>query len=267
MSVSTSPPPAPHPLYNTTYTLHTLTPLHNLPAPTALAPHARRLLNQLRASTLRGVDLAPANTPAARTGALQQCTWTPLPVPHAGLQLTLAYEHQTYAALFLGDGPHYPLLLTRMPAAQRAALVAFLAAEFDTLPLPLALPDALLRVAVNCYVGATRGARGGEVALSFAPRVGAPALKRVAITVASEDVHGFWQRGESGGGFLGALGAHLEEAVGLRVHEVDLVKVALGGFVLASEGKAKFCAGDGAVEEVIALVMQEAAGRGKWGQK
>jgi hypothetical protein len=132
-------------------------------------------------------------------------------------------------------------------------LLEYLETNFDTLPLPLQLPEALLRGCLEGYVAETGGG-GREVALIFGGK--AEGLKRITITLSGEDVAGFWQRRE-GGRFLDVLGGHLEEVMGLRIDEVELQKVASGGFVMAVEGKVKFFEGGG--EAVIEAVFQEAA--------
>ncbi|KAI5842677.1 kinetochore complex Sim4 subunit Fta1-domain-containing protein, partial [Tricharina praecox] len=243
-----------HPLYNTTYTLHALTSLYKFPALTAAAlkPHSRRLLQRLRGDSLRGVTL-PTNTTdpsLSRAGKLLSVTWLPLhPEPPAtrGVHIELTYESASYTALLIGSdsGPaepegfmRLPLLMSRMPSLLRETLLSYLTTTFDILVLPVALEDELLRRALDMYVDCLEGGGGKSVVMAFAPTEG-EGLKRVEITIEAADVGGFWQRrGE--GGFLEALGRHCLDAMGLRLEEVALVKVATGGFVLAAEGKGKF---------------------------
>ena len=268
-----SPPPTPYPVYNTTYTLHTLTPLYNFPTLTAAAlkPHSRRLLQLIRGDSLRSVALPSSTTDPSlsRAGKLLTATWLPLssePPATRGIHIELTYESASYTALLIGSdsGPEepegftrLPLLMSRMPSPLRETLLSYLTTTFDILALPMALEDELLRRALDMYVDRLEGGGGKSVVLSFAPRE--EGLRRVEITVEAGDVGGFWQRGGEGG-FLEALGRYVLEAMGLRLEEVALVKVATGGFVLAVEGKGKFFEGE-AGGEVLGLVL-EVAGRG-----
>jgi hypothetical protein len=279
-----SPPPEeePHPLFNTTYTLHTLTPLFSFPALTtaALKPHAKRFLQLLRGDVLRGVTI-PGNSSEksqlSRAGKLLRCSWTPLPpIPGeaiTGVRIDLEHENTIYTALLLGSSParttekeaftNLPLLFTRMPTPLREPLLRYLSTTFDTLPLALALPDALLRDCLDSYIAESGGGGGKEVILTFAPRSQTEGLKRVSITVEGEDVSRFHDRVQGEEGWLAVLAGHLESVSGLRLGEVSLVKVAVGGFVLAAEGKGKFFGGGGeATRQVVEKVLKEAAGRG-----
>ncbi|KAF8250755.1 hypothetical protein K440DRAFT_639250 [Wilcoxina mikolae CBS 423.85] len=273
---SPSPAPEPHPIYNTTYTLYALPPLFSFPALTssALKPHAKRLLQLFRGENLRGIALPPPSTEQAqlsRAGRLLSCTWTPLPSfadedDPIGIRIDVKYENASYTTLLMSDGrgaakegfTRLPLLLSRLPSSLRSQLLDYLATNFDILPLPLELPETLLRQCLDEYITASRGGGGKDVVLTFAGK--GEGLKRVTITVASEDVEKFWRRGEGGGedgaGFLRTLGGHLESAMGLRIEEVVLVKATTGGFVLAVEGKGKFFEGGGSA--VVEKVLQEA---------
>jgi hypothetical protein len=275
------PEEEPHPLFNTTYTLHTLTPLFSFPDLTsaALKPHAKRLIQLLRGDVLRGVNI-PGNSSEksqlSRAGKLLRCSWTPLPpIPReamTGVRIDLEYENTIYTALLLGSPArmtekeaftNLPLLLTRMPTPLREPLLRYLSTTFDTLPLPLALPEALLRDCLDSYIAETGGGGGKDVILTFAPRGQAEGLKRVSITVEGEDVSRFHDRVEGEEGWLGVLAGHLESVSGLKLGEISLVKVAVGGFVLAAEGKGKFFEGGGeATRRVVEKVLKEAAGRG-----
>jgi hypothetical protein len=279
---SPSPPPSPHPIYNTTYTLHALPPLFSFPAltPSALKPHAKRLLQLFRGENLRGIALPPTESEQAqlsRAGRLLSCIWTPLSSfadeendSLIGTKIDVKYENVSYTALLVSDGreatkeefTRLPLLLSRLPSPLRSQLLDYLATNFDTLPLPLGLPETLLRRCLDEYIAASQGGGGNDVVLTFAGK--GEGLKRVTVTITAEDVEKFWRRGEAGGeksgeGFLRTLGGHLENAMGLRIEEVVLVKIATGGFVLAVEGKAKFFETGGSA--VVGKVLQE-AGRG-----
>lgn len=70
----------PYPLYNRTYNLFRLSPLHHGDAPLladrTLRTHAKRLKEQLKGDNVRGVqvDFASAED-TARLGPLEECTW------------------------------------------------------------------------------------------------------------------------------------------------------------------------------------------------
>ena len=180
-SPSASPAPEPHPIFNTTYTLHSLPPLFSFPALTAasLKPHSRRLLQVFRGENLRGIALPPTSseqTQLSRTGKLLSCVWAPLRPYRSrddgddddehdehdehdggdrpiGVKIDVVYESASYTALLVSDGQastadgftRLPLLLSRLPGPLRQQLLDYLAANFDTLPLPLELPQTLLR--------------------------------------------------------------------------------------------------------------------------
>ncbi|KAA8909463.1 kinetochore complex Sim4 subunit Fta1-domain-containing protein [Sphaerosporella brunnea] len=284
-----------HPLFNTTYTLHTLGPLFSFPAltPAALAPHSKRLLQHLRGDVVRGVTI-PTSEQAqlSRAGKLLQCTWSALPrIPAAGeeeeqqeeeeaeaevtgVRIELVHENASYTALLLGLTPSeqkvkkeftsLPLLLTRMPSPLREPLLKYLATTFDVLLRPLPLPDLLLRECLDAYIAKSAGGGAKDVVLTFVPGgEGVEGLKRVTITVDGEDVARLHARVAEGESWLGLLGEQLESVSGLRLTEVDLVKVAAGGFVLATEGRGKFFEGGAkATRWVLGRVLKEAAGRG-----
>ncbi|KAI5810504.1 kinetochore complex Sim4 subunit Fta1-domain-containing protein [Pyronema omphalodes] len=257
------PPPPPHPIFNTTWSTFTLPALYNLPlSARSLNPHSQRFLQLLHGQNTRSIPLPSTTTTATttRSGTLQSCLWELLPAPYPGIIITLTYEQATYSSLLLSDGgrsksgfTRVPLLLSRFPGEIRGVLLEYLATNFDTLPLGLGFSEGVLRGCLEGYVAGTGGG-GKDVALVFAGR--AEGLRRISVTLSGEDVAGFWER-RDGGRFLDVLGRHLEDVMGLRIDEVELVKVASGGFVMAVEGKVKFFEGGG--EAVIEAVLQEAA--------
>ena len=119
-----------YPLYNTTFTLHRLSPLYTgskVPLHNArLLPHARRFRDILAGDVLRGVrvGLGPEDDVLARVGALQTVTWRLL-VPEErwdgggeetqldgddttigltasrGILVTITYEKMIYTAIML----------------------------------------------------------------------------------------------------------------------------------------------------------------------
>ncbi|KAL1795595.1 hypothetical protein ACET3X_005819 [Alternaria dauci] len=126
----------PYPLYNRTYNLYRLSPLHCHDTPllleASLRSHAKRLKEQLKADNVRGVqvDFAGAED-TAKLGPLEECSWELIgdedawidrhrqsidpdasqlsslshlsPDRARGLQVSLEYEKQTYNALLLRD--------------------------------------------------------------------------------------------------------------------------------------------------------------------
>ncbi|KFZ17268.1 hypothetical protein V502_04647, partial [Pseudogymnoascus sp. VKM F-4520 (FW-2644)] len=182
------PPPTPtYPLYNTTYTLHRLSPLHSF-LPSSLPSHATALHEILTGSTLRGVriGLDTSSDALSRAGALRSVTMRPLRSPagweavHAvdepddtdavdeegwGVIIEIGYEKAGYTAILLRDingsvvegeegFTHLPLLLTRLPPPLRATLLEFLATRFDTRASPLHLPSLFLKKALGGYIDA-----------------------------------------------------------------------------------------------------------------
>ncbi|CAN9156425.1 unnamed protein product [Alternaria alternata] len=126
----------PYPLYNRTYNLYRLSPLHCHDTPllleASLRTHAKRLKEQLKGDNVRGVqvDFAGAED-TAKLGPLDECSWEMIgdedawidrhrqsidvdashlsslsqlsPDRARGLQVSLEYEKQTYNALLLRD--------------------------------------------------------------------------------------------------------------------------------------------------------------------
>ncbi|KAI4649281.1 hypothetical protein J4E93_003597 [Alternaria ventricosa] len=126
----------PYPLYNRTYNLYRLSPLHCHDTPllvdASLRTHAKRLKEQLKGDNVRGVqvDFAAADD-TAKLGPLDECTWELIgdedawidrhrqsmdpdasqlsavfqltPERARGLEVSLEYEKQSYNALLLRD--------------------------------------------------------------------------------------------------------------------------------------------------------------------
>ena len=157
----------PYPFYNTTYTLHRLTPLYlstTRPIDTSvLQHHARRFREILIGDVLRGVRVGLETDILTTAGLFQKVTWRLLPdedawdallaedetswnettmtINHSrGIWICVVYERNTYTGLLLRgqqDGviegfQHFPLLMTRMPASLRDVLVEYLESNFDT---------------------------------------------------------------------------------------------------------------------------------------
>ena len=153
-----------HVIYNSTFTLHRLSPLHMtnvqefITSPANLENHARHL-----AESLKG-DLFQSSTAlgdgqdddSSRLGSLKHCRWSRLPDGEDGnnvavtvdgygvldgIRIDIEYENGSYTALLLKDlkgrqshsNTEYrlPLLLSRMTAPIRSILLDFLAFTFD----------------------------------------------------------------------------------------------------------------------------------------
>jgi hypothetical protein len=125
----------PYPLYNRTYLLYRLSPLHHDATPLleerSLRTHAKRLREQLKGDNVRGVEVDFAGTEDAlpNLGPLQECDWDMIGDEDAwidrhrhlidpdssqisaattveqarGVQVTLEYDKQSYNALLLRE--------------------------------------------------------------------------------------------------------------------------------------------------------------------
>jgi hypothetical protein len=156
----------PYPLYDTTFTLHRLSPLHvstTLPiSTTILQYHAQRFREVLVGDVLRGVRVGVENDALTAAGALKIVSWRLLPpedawnVPQSeeetrledttgtidasrGILVIIEYERNTYTAILLKEDnsvqdnfQHFPLLMTKMPGSLREALIQYLTTSFDT---------------------------------------------------------------------------------------------------------------------------------------
>lgn len=172
-------------LWNTSWTLHRLSPLHHgkefhslLGNQAALRTYASRLRVQL-AGDLFSSAHTPLNAPGAvdddifsRTGPLKDCVWETLSAPStqatseklSGILVTLEYENITYKAALLAapDGrrisarrqqsTQLPLLLTRFPNPLRQTFISFLSANFDTYCSVLRLPSTFMYTALGMYI-------------------------------------------------------------------------------------------------------------------
>ncbi|ELR06990.1 hypothetical protein GMDG_02312 [Pseudogymnoascus destructans 20631-21] len=219
-SLSGAPPAPVYPLYNTTYTLHRLSPLHAF-TPSSLPSHAAALSEILTGSTLRGVriGLDTSNASLSRAGALRSVSMRPLRSPdgwaavHAaaepdesrqeggeggwGVIIEMTYEKANYTAILLrdikspatttteGEFTHLPLLLTRLPPPLRTTLLDFLSTRFDTRASPMQLPSPFVKKAMGGYIEALV-AGGGEVRSA-----------NIDITISRDDIPNFLQRGGS----------------------------------------------------------------------
>lgn len=178
----------PYPLYNRTYNLYRLSPLHHGDAPLlaerALRTHAKRLKEQLKGDNVRGVqvDFASAED-TTKLGPLEECNWDLLgdedawidhyrllqdpeasqlspPSEVRGIEISLEYEKQTYNALLLQDSGNtiapdgfsaLPLLLVKMPGPIREVFLQYLRTAFDAHVAPLRLPSSFITSSMETY--------------------------------------------------------------------------------------------------------------------
>jgi hypothetical protein len=181
----------PYPLYNKTFQLFRVSPLHHGAAPLlndrSLQAHAKRLKEQLKGDSVRGVqvDFAAAED-TAKLGPLGDCSWelfgdedawidrhrqsvepdasqlTTVFTPDRarGIEISLEYEKQSYNALLLRDpgvtsSPDgfisLPLLLVKMPGPIREIFLSYLRTAFDAHVAPLKLPSAFITSSLETY--------------------------------------------------------------------------------------------------------------------
>ena len=182
----------PYPLYNRTYNLYRLSPLHHGESPLlndrTLRLHAKRLKEQLKGDNVRGVqvDFASAED-VAKLGPLEECNWDMIgdedawidryaqladldasqlstgtsPDRARGVQVSLEYEKQSYNALLLRnpgvtsspDGfTSLPLLLVKMPGPVREIFLNYLRTAFDAHVAPLRLPSSFITSSLETYL-------------------------------------------------------------------------------------------------------------------
>ncbi|GIJ87949.1 hypothetical protein Asppvi_006863 [Aspergillus pseudoviridinutans] len=177
-------------LWNTSWTLHRLSPLHHgkefqslLGNQAALRTYASRLRVHLTGDLFTSAQ-APLSAAGAvdddvlsRTGSLRDCVWETLSAPFteatseklSGILVTLEYENITYKAALLAaqDGrrtsarrkqsTQLPLLLTRFPTPLRQTFMSFLSANFDTYCSVLRLPSTFMCTALEMYIDILMG--------------------------------------------------------------------------------------------------------------
>ena len=198
-------------LFNTSWTLHRLSPLHHgkdfetlLDNPAALKAYQTRLRDQLTGDVLAGLH-ASATTAEddalSKTGALRECLWQPISTgsqsrragsSFPGILVTLEYENISYKAALLADAApesqregstFLPLLLTKLPNALRQTFITFLSANFDTYCSNLRLPSNFLCTGLETFVDELRNGRGpsGRSAANEAIEEG---IKELQLTLA-----------------------------------------------------------------------------------
>ncbi|KAJ5519621.1 hypothetical protein N7463_000074 [Penicillium fimorum] len=179
----------PRQLFNTSWTIHRLSPLHHgkdcetlLDDQVALKTYATRLRDHLTGDILAGIYTstgAADDDALSKTGALKDCLWraisqslrdeTPSRSQNTGfpgILVTLEYENVVYKAALLADvesSPNHrtgstslPLLLTKFPTALRQTFLTFLSTNFDTYCSPLRLPSSFLCAGLETYVNTLR---------------------------------------------------------------------------------------------------------------
>ncbi|KAJ5293669.1 hypothetical protein PENANT_c002G03297 [Penicillium antarcticum] len=204
-------------LFNTSWTLHRLSPLHHgkdsktlLNDETALRTYATRLRDHLTGDALAGLQTRTATAEddaLSKTGALKDCFWQPISTrddapstAFPGILITLEYENIIYKAALLAepesdpshrkDSTSLPLLLTRFPSALRQTFISFLATNFDTYCSNLRLSSAFLCSGLEMYVDVLREKRGSmedaikelQLTLAFSASI-APDLKTLNVSV------------------------------------------------------------------------------------
>ncbi|CAI7624779.1 unnamed protein product [Penicillium glandicola] len=219
----------PRQLFNTSWTIHRLSPLHHgkdcetlLDNEVALKTYATRLRDVL--AGIQTSTGAADDDALSKTGALKDCLWQPISqslrddAPRSqnttfpGILVTLEYENIVYKAALLADtkssptqrtgSTSLPLLLTRFPTALRQTFLTFLSTNFDTYCSPLRLPSSFLCAGLETYIDTLRTERPStsdtvedvikelQLTLSFSPSI-APALRSLNVSVARASLAGF----------------------------------------------------------------------------
>jgi hypothetical protein len=198
-------------LFNTSWTLHRLSPLHHgkdfetlRDNPAALKAYATRLRDNLTGDVLAGLH-ASATTAEddalSKTGSLKQCLWQSISgdaqggrssPSFPGILVTLDYENITYKAALLADtesesqregSTFLPLLLTKFPNALRQTFISFLSANFDTYCSNLRLPPTFLCKGLETFVDELRNGRGPS-GRSVANETIEEVIKEMQVTLA-----------------------------------------------------------------------------------
>ncbi|KAJ5132610.1 hypothetical protein N7448_006768 [Penicillium atrosanguineum] len=270
-------------LFNTSWTLHRLSPLHHgkdfetlLDNPAALKAYATRLRDQLTGDILAGLH-ASATTAEddalSKTGALKKCLWQSISA--AALLADAEPENQREGSTF------FPLLLTKLPNALRQTFISFLSTNFDTYCSNLRLPSTFLCKGLEDFVDELRNGRGPsgrsaanetieegikelQLTLAFSPSI-APALRTLNITISRASLIAFLRdeapkskrtlKQKLRSPLIGNLTAYLETHLAMQLDldgssqnqtsrkHVRLSKIACAAFVLGGEGRMKLVVG------------------------
>lgn len=202
---------SPQQLFNTTWTLHRLSPLHHgkdcktlLDNPAALKAYATRLRDQLTGDVLAGLHAsatAADDDVLSKTGALKHCHWLPISTDSSsdgsatfpGILVTLEYENITYKAALLAEpesvsrpdshregSTSLPLLLTKLPNALRQTFLSFLSANFDSYCSVLHLPSNFLCSGMESFIEGLQGSASRSTANEIVQEV----IKELQLTLA-----------------------------------------------------------------------------------
>ncbi|MCJ1431500.1 hypothetical protein MMC27_000853 [Xylographa pallens] len=220
-------------LYNGTFTLHRLSPLHHPVAPPLFAQetllaHSRRLKEALKGDILRGVRVDLHNqAESTAIGPLKRCHWRSLwsettsqvdfpGIPgFEGIHIELEYRINTYTAFLLRSlaterpatlgETRLPLLLTRMPTTVRDVLLDYLTPTFDVRIEAMRLSSQFMENTLERLLEAARPheapnfemqVKGVQLVLCFKAPI-APTLRNLTIDIRKEDVLAFLNRGKA----------------------------------------------------------------------
>jgi hypothetical protein len=220
------------------------------------------------------------------------------PAEAVGVVIELAFERATHAAVLLGDAagkarvPGFtclPLLLVRMPAALRGALLRFLGTAFDARVAPMRLRRRFLGRALDTVIDKrlAEGQRGGALVdvgafprglqLQLAFPAAAPMLKNIDVDLNQADLSEFVSHGQKlweqratndqasespiTGPFTMALAEYLSRHLALNFEHsaVVLSKFSLGPFALSGEGKVKVMESSPEAQDIWKLLLEESA--------
>ncbi|KAJ5645069.1 CENP-A-nucleosome distal centromere subunit CENP-L [Penicillium longicatenatum] len=204
-------------IFNTSWTLHRLSPLHHkkdceslLNNQTALNTYATRLRDQLTGDVLAGLHATASavdDDALSKTGALKECRWQSISgssqrdlsnrrdanTSFPGILVTLEYENIVYKAALLSEqesnmqrdtsregSTFLPLLLTKCPNALRQTFISFLSTNFDAYCAPLRLPSSFLCKGLENFVDKLRTGLGGSAADEIVEEV----IRELQLTLA-----------------------------------------------------------------------------------
>lgn len=235
---------SPWQLFNTSWTLHRLSPLHHgkdfetlLDDPASLKVYATRLRDQLTGGVLASLQysaITAEDDALSKTGALKECLWQlispgPLQGDEAsfpGILVTLEYENISYKAALLADpdstsraenqregSTFLPLLLTKFPNALRQTFISFLSANFDTYCSFLRLPSSFLCAGLEIFIDELRNASAPSTANETVEDM----IKELQLTLA----------------FSPSI------APALRSLNIGIARASLAGFLLDQSGKSR----------------------------
>ncbi|KAJ5888554.1 hypothetical protein N7495_008595 [Penicillium taxi] len=171
-------------LFNTSWNLHRISPLHHgkdcetLIDPASLKLYATRLRDYLTGDVFAGLETGPSaaeDNSFSKTGPLRECLWQPITrssrderaaiASIKGILVILNYEKISYKAALLSEisstsGPDgqspkstsLPLLLTKCSNPVRQGFISFLSANFDSYCSALRLPSKFLCMGLETFI-------------------------------------------------------------------------------------------------------------------